>query len=141
MNFHGKRSDEEIEIAIIPMVDVMLLLLIFFMLTTTFKRDAEIQIDLPEAKAAAIKKDSFIIEIAIDSNARFFVNQKRLKDGKVETLMSAIQITMTNHPQPHVVISSDRTTPYQAVVTAMDAVRQLGLNKFSLTTKSANDEK
>lgn len=138
MKFSNRR-DDEIEIAIIPMVDVMLLLLIFFMVTTTFQRNAEIQIDLPEAKAQQLKRDDFIIEIMIDSQGHYYVNQKRLKDEKLETLINAIQITLGGQTKSHVIISSDRVTPYQAVVTAMDAVRQLGLNKFSLTTKQAGD--
>ncbi|MBI3561385.1 MAG: biopolymer transporter ExbD [Gammaproteobacteria bacterium] len=140
MKFSSKRADE-VEIAIIPMVDIMLLLLIFFMVTTTFQRDAEIQIDLPEAKAQSVPKENFVVEIVIDNQGRYFVNQQRLKDGRVETLLSALKLTIANNTKPHVIISSDRSTPYQAVVTAMDAVRQAGLNKFSLTTKQTSEEK
>ena len=141
MKFGPDRNEDDTGIDLAPMIDMVFLLLIFFMVTTTFQREAEIQIDLPEAKAVAVPKQEFVLEIIIDNQGRYFVNQKRLKDSRVETLMSAIQITMTDHPKPHVIISSDRTTPYQAVVTAMDAVRQLGLNKFSLTTKQANEAK
>jgi biopolymer transport protein ExbD len=141
MKFGPDRNEDDTAIDLAPMIDMVFLLLIFFMVTTTFQREAEIQIDLPEAKAATTPKQEFVLEIIIDNTGRYFVNQKRLKDGRVETLMSAIQLTMADHPKPHVIISSDRATPYQAVVTAMDAVRRLGLNKFSLTTKQASETK
>lgn len=141
MKFGPDRNEDDTGIDLAPMIDLVFLLLIFFMVTTTFQREAEIQIDLPEAKGEQLKTEEFVIEIVIDNQGNYFVNQKRLKDGQLETLMSAIQVTQGTHTKPHVIISSDRATPYQAVVTAMDAVRQLGLRKFSLTTKQAGSEK
>ena len=111
------------------------------MVSTTFNKESEIQIDLPEASGDKPVKQEFIVEISIDSLGRFFVNDRRLVDNKLNTLKLAISQTVgTRKKQPHVIINSDKDTPYQYVVTAMDAVRQLGLNKFSLTTKQANTD-
>lgn len=140
MNFRSKRPDDT-EISMAPMVDIVFLLLIFFMVTTTFNREAEIQIELPEATGKPLPKEEFILDISIDNQGRYFVNQKRVRDGKVETLVSALKLTKGNNTKVHVLISSDKNTPYQAVVSAMDAARQLGLNKFSLSIKQPNEEK
>jgi biopolymer transport protein ExbD len=140
MNFKSKRL-EEVEINMVPMVDVVLMLMIFFMLTTTFNREAEIQIELPEASGKPLPKDEFVLDISIDNQGRYFVNQKRVRDGKVETLVSAIKLTMGANTKVHVLINSDKNTPYQSVVSAMDAVRQLGLKKFSLTIKQPSEDK
>ena len=140
MNFRSKRPDDT-EISMAPMVDIVFLLLIFFMVTTTFNREAEIQIDLPEASGKPLPKEEFVLDISIDNQGRYFVNQKRVRDGKVETLISAIKLTMGTNTKVHVLISSDKNTPYQSVVSVMDAVRQLGLNKFSLTIKQSSEDK
>jgi biopolymer transport protein ExbD len=140
MNFGSKR-DESPDINLTPLIDVVFLLLIFFMVSTTFDKQAEIQIDLPEATGKPTETEKFVIEISIDSLGRYFVNNRRLRDNKLATLKWAIQETMADRKNPHVLISSDKETSYQSVMTAMDAVRQLGLNKFSLTVKDAQADK
>ena len=140
MKFRNTR-EESPDLNLTPLIDVVFLLLIFFMVSTTFNKESEIQIDLPEASGDQPVKQEFIVEISIDGLGRFFVNDRRLVDNKLNTLKLAISQTIgTSKKQPHVIINSDKDTPYQYVVTAMDAVRQLGLNKFSLTTKQANKE-
>jgi len=141
MNFRNQR-EESPDINLTPLIDVVFLLLIFFMVSTTFNKESEIQIDLPEASGDKPIKQEFVVEISIDGLGRYFVNDRRLVDNKLNTLKLAIRQTIgTRKKQPHVIINSDKDTPYQHVVTAMDAVRQLGLNKFSLTTKEAHPEK
>jgi biopolymer transport protein ExbD len=140
MNFGSKR-DESPDINLTPLIDVVFLLLIFFMVSTTFDKQAEIEIDLPEATGKPTQTEEFVIEISIDSLGRYFVNNRRLRDNKLATLKWAIQETMADHKNPHVLISSDKETSYQSVMTAMDAVRQLGLNRFSLTVKDAQADK
>ena len=142
MNFRNQSQENIPDINLTPLIDVVFLLLIFFMVSTTFNKSSEIQIDLPEASGEKQIKQDFVVEISIDSLGRFFVNDRRLVDNKLNTLKLAISQTIGGKKkQPHVIINSDKDTPYQHVVTAMDAVRQLGLNKFSLTTKQASKEK
>ena len=140
MNFRNQ-NQESPDINLTPLIDVVFLLLIFFMVSTTFNKESEIQIDLPEASGDQPVKQEFVVEISIDSLGRYFVNDRRLVDNKINTLKLAIRQTIgSRKKQPHVMINSDKDAPYQYVVTAMDAVRQLGLNKFSLTTKQANKD-
>ena len=140
MNFRQKQEDV-LDVNITPLIDVVFLLLIFFMVSTTFNKEAEIQIDLPEASGAPTKKEEFVVEISIDNLGRYFVNDRRIRDSKIETLKWAIKETVGDKKNPHVIINSDKDSSYQSVMTAMDAVRQLGLNKFSLTVKQPPEEK
>lgn len=140
MNFR-KKQEEPLDVNITPLIDVVFLLLIFFMIATTFKKDANIQIDLPKATGAPIKHHAFNLEISIDSLGRYYVNNRRLRNNKIETLKLAIKETVGDRKNPHIVINSDKDTTYQSVMTAMDAVRQLGMNRFSLTVKQPQTEK
>ncbi|MBI1421883.1 MAG: biopolymer transporter ExbD [Gammaproteobacteria bacterium] len=140
MNFR-KKQDEALDVNITPLIDVVFLLLIFFMIATTFKKDAQIEIDLPKATGQQVKKQGFEVEISIDSLGRYFVNNRRLRDSKIETLKLAIKQTVGDNKNPHIIINSDKDTTYQSVMTAMDAVRQSGMNRFSLTVKQPTPEK
>lgn len=140
MNFR-KKQEEPLDVNITPLIDVVFLLLIFFMVATTFKKDADIQIDLPKAAGEHMKQQGFAVEISIDSLGRYFVNNRRLRDNRLETLKLAIKETVGDNKNPHIIINSDKDTTYQSVMTAMDAVRQSGMNKFSLTVKQPQADK
>ena len=141
MNFRN-REKEPVDVNLTPLIDIVFLLLIFFMVSTTFKKSSEIHIDLPEASGPPPVVKEAVLEIEIDSLGRYSVNRRKLVDKKLSTLKLAVQQTMTKFKdkKPQVVISSDKNAPYQTVVTAMDAVNQLGLHKFSLATKQNNEE-
>lgn len=139
MNFRQNQAEEEPQLNLTPLIDVVFLLLIFFMVSTTFNKQSEISIELPEASGKPLKTDKFVIEIEIDNQGRYFVNQQRVKDSKVATLKRAIRLTQGKEKKPQLIISSDRNTPYQHVVTAMDAARQLGLVNLTFATKQAEE--
>ncbi|HID48291.1 MAG TPA: biopolymer transporter ExbD [Chromatiales bacterium] len=134
------RQDNEPDLNLTPLIDVVFLLLIFFMVSTTFDKNAEISIELPEAAGEAVKTQQFKIEISIDSEGRFFVNQKRVKDDKLVTLKRAIRLTLGDHRNPKLIISADKMTPHGAVVRAMDAARQLGLVNLTFATRQSSGE-
>jgi len=135
MNFRITQ-EEEPQLNLTPLIDVVFLLLIFFMVSTTFDKQAEISIDLPEADGKPVSvEETFKIEISIDGQGHYFVNQRALKDDSLKTLKSAIAITKAKHKKVQVVISSDKNTPYQSFITAMDAAKQLGLEHINLATK------
>ena len=139
MNFKITRDDEP-QLNLTPLIDVVFLLLIFFMVSTTFDKQAQLSIDLPEADGKPVKaQKTFKIEIAIDGQGHYFVNQRRLKEDSLKTLKSGIEITKANHKNPQVIISSDKNTPYQAFITAMDAAKQLGLEHVNLATKNSSN--
>lgn len=129
------KRETELDINITPLIDVVFLLLIFFMVSTTFQRESEITIELPESSGKAAETAEKVIEISIDNEGRYFVNQRRIKDTDIETLKSAIKITRGDTKEPKLIISADKMTPHQSVVRAMDAARQLGLVHLTFATK------
>lgn len=139
MKFRQGKTEEELQLNMTPLIDVVFLLLIFFMVSTTFNKQSEISIELPEASGKPLKTDKFVIEIEIDNQGRYFVNQQRVKDNTVTTLKRAIRLTQGKEKTPQLIISSDRNTPYQYVVTAMDAARQLGLVNLTFATKQVEE--
>lgn len=134
---HNRKDEPDLNIT--PLIDVVFLLLIFFMVSTTFDKQAEISIELPEASGKPAQNEKFKIEISIDSAGHYFVNQRRIKDEKLSTLKRAIELTLADHKQPQLVISADRKTPHEAVVRAMDAARQLGLTHLTFATRQSSE--
>ncbi|MCK4865207.1 MAG: biopolymer transporter ExbD [Gammaproteobacteria bacterium] len=132
------KRDTELELNITPLIDVVFLLLIFFMVSTTFQRESEITIELPESSGEVAESKKKVIEISIDNQGRYFVNQRRLKDSDIKTLKKAISITRGDFKEPKLIISADKMTPHQSVVRAMDAARQLGLVHLTFATKQVN---
>ncbi len=133
MNFRKQQADE-VEIGLTPLIDVVFILLIFFMVTTTFNRNSELKIDLPEATTEAKASQEKTIEIAIDASGHFYVNNVQVIGTQGGTLVKAIRKVLGNNKTLPVTIKADGKTPHQAVITAMDAASQLGLNRLSLAT-------
>ncbi|MEE9492493.1 MAG: biopolymer transporter ExbD [Gammaproteobacteria bacterium] len=130
---------EDPELNLTPLIDVVFILLIFFMVSTTFQKESEIQIDLPEAGTTATTDEPKHLEIVIDSNGHYFLGDQQVIKSEFESLLGAIrQHLMVDGEEIDtampVTIRADRTTPYESVVRAMDAAAQLGLVKISLTT-------
>ena len=142
MNFTPKR-EKELELNLTPLIDVVFLLLIFFMVSTTFERESELSIELPESTGEEAQLEQSVIEISIDGQGRYFINQRKLKDNKIESLKQGIRQVRAklgdDKAEPKLIISADRMTPHQAVVVAMDAARQLGLVHLTFATKLSND--
>lgn len=114
------------------MIDVVFLLLIFFMVSTTFKEDTRIRVRLPEAQGEkAPAEESRVLEIAIDGAGTFYVNERKVADREPATLQEAILGVVGEERELPVVIRADAETPHQAVMTAMDAASRLGLLRFA----------
>ena len=133
MNFSRTETDR-LEVNITPLIDVVFLLLIFFMVTTTFNQQAELRVDLPEASTEEQSLDVIPIEITIDQNGKYFVNGKSLSGTEADVLMRSIQNVVSNSEEQSVIIRADATTPHQAVVTAMDVINKIGITKLSIAT-------
>lgn len=135
MNFRKGLSDE-VEINLTPLIDVVFLLLIFFMVTTTFDRDAKIKINLSTtSNAVTTPSKNDTLEILIDNQGKYFVDGRELLNNKPETLFRAVsQILDQRGKNPPLVISADANANYQSVVTAMDIAGRLGLTNFSMAT-------
>lgn len=124
------------EINLTPLIDVVFLLLIFFMVTTTFTRQTALKVDLPQAEAQPAAKQPRAIEITITAQGRFAVNGKALAENDATALKAAVSSEASDDSSRPLVISADAMTPHQAVVTAMDVAGQLGFVHLSITTRT-----
>jgi len=137
MNLRPKRPDDP-EINLAPLIDAVFILLIFFMVSTTFKDDVRIEVKLPQAQGQASQTDApQMLEVMIDRDGRFYVNHEQVVDRTVATLKRALSGAIDAaadraalRDQP-VLIKADANTPHQAVMTAMDAASQLGLARIA----------
>ena len=126
---------DPVDINLTPLIDVVFLLLIFFMVSTTFSRDSELNIELPAASADAQQQRIDAIEVAIDAKGRFYVNGRQLLNTQAKTLRQALQAAAGESDSPPIIISADAMTPHQAVVQIMDAARQLGFVRLTFATR------
>jgi biopolymer transport protein ExbD len=139
MNFRP-RGEEEVDVNLTPLIDVVFLLLIFFMVSTTFIRESEIELTLPEASAEVREDPIDIIEIAIDANGRYFVNGNALISSQLAVIRQALIDVRPSDAEPVVVISADAEASHQSVVTVMDAARQIGLTRITFPTKTQDEQ-
>ena len=137
MNFRSKKR-EDVSVDLTPLIDVVFLLLIFFMVSTTFTKETHLEIDLPESSAEASSSDPLeIIEIVVSSSGSYSLNGKSLINNQLDTLKRAIQKESKGDTQLPMIITADATVAHEYVVRAMDAAGQLGFSKLSITTKQA----
>ena len=133
-------GEDEPEVNLTPLIDVVFLLLIFFMVSTTFEHQSRIQIELPEATASADEIEEESIVIIIDAQGRYFIEEQQVVNTELKTLKSAISKVLGDRVAVPVTIRADANTPHQAVITALDATSQLGLTKISLATSNIQEE-
>ncbi len=139
MNFHPRRNNEDLEISLVPLIDVVFLLLVFFMVTTTFSHYSEITINLPEAAATEVDRERTTIDLVVDVQGRYYVNDRLLVNTQIGTLKNALAQVIEGRKNTLLLISADAQTPHQAVITAMDAARQSGIVHVSLATREPED--
>ena len=142
MNFRKNLSDE-VDVNLTPLIDVVFLLLIFFMVTTTFDRDAKIKINLPTSTNAVAVAQQDGLNVIVNSQGKFYVNGSEVLNNKPETLFRAMTqaIEESGNNRPKLVISADANANYQSVVTAMDIAGRLGLTDFSMATTQSTQKK
>lgn len=133
MNFNDNKEPEDAALNLTPLIDVVFLLLIFFMITTTFQKQTELQINLPQADAQQVEKQT-PLEIVIDARGRFFVDGKELTNTDPRSISNAIQKATVGRKDRQVLIMGDAQANYQSIITAMDIAAKLGLVKISLAT-------
>jgi biopolymer transport protein ExbD len=133
MNFQKRSVEEDVNINLTPLIDVVFLLLIFFMVSTTFDTTSQLKIKLPEASTTESPETAQKINLMIDVKGNFFVNSRELTNNRSATLKAALERNLSNGMIP-VVIQSDAASPVQSLVTAMDVVGQLGFLQVSIAT-------
>ena len=133
MQFYHRNQDEEAQINLTPLIDVVFLLLIFFMVSTTFDTTSQLKIRLPEASPNETSTQPQKLNLVIDADGKFILNSRELVDNRSATLRAALERALEERLLP-IVIQSDAASPVQSLVTAMDVVTQLGLVQVSIAT-------
>ncbi len=133
----ARRAKHEAEINLTPLIDVVFLLLIFFMVSTTFTKETQLSIDLPQADGEARQVVVRQVEIAITRSGDYAINGVALVNNELNTLKSALEKVSGGDKNTPLIITADSATPHQAVVSAMDAAGQLGFTALSITTRNA----
>jgi len=136
MNFRPGNRDEP-EINLIPFIDVLLVVLIFLMLTTTYSKFTELQVKLPVADAEQLRTHPKEVLVAISSAGRYAINKEVLEGAGVETLTNALTRATQGSPEAVVVISADAAATHQSVIQVMDAARRAGLVQITFATQQS----
>ncbi|MEE1925836.1 biopolymer transporter ExbD [Pseudomonas sp. 148P] len=138
MKFRRKQR-ENVDINLASLIDVVFILLLFFVVTTTFTRETQLRVELPEAASGAPAPDSEqkLVEITISAEGVYSVNNNLLPKSDLATLTEALQKESGGDTKLPLAISADGKTPHQAVVTAMDAAGKLGFSHLRMTTVEA----
>jgi len=136
MHFRRRRIEEP-EINLIPFIDVLLVVLIFLMLSTTYSRYSELQINLPTADAERLKERPAEILVTVSAEGRYAVNRDPLEGRSIEVLTAALQraAVSTDDKAPVVIVSADALTPHQSVINVLDAARRAGLPRLTFATQ------
>ncbi len=141
MNFQRGRQKEEPEINLVPMIDVLLVILIFLVITTTYSKFAELEINLPQSAANAVDKNidrPNVIDISIDAAGSYTVNGTPVKFSGIRSLQNALHFAADDKPDPLIIINADAKATHQSVINVMEAARVAGYNKITFTAETNN---
>ena len=134
MDFRGDRHDEP-EINLIPFIDVLLVILIFLMLSTTYSKFTELQVNLPAADAEAAKDRPAEIIVAVSADGRYAVDRQAVEGRSVELLAAALRYAASERQDPFIIISADATAAHQSVINVLDAARRAGLVRVTFAAQ------
>ena len=137
MKFHREKSAEP-EINLIPFIDILLVVVIFLMLSTTYSKFTEMQLNLPVADATAQQERSQEVIVAISSDGKFTVNKTPINSRDVQGLSQALAQSTQTMENPMVIISADAQASHQSVMMVMEAARRNGLNQLTFAAQSPN---
>ena len=138
MKFRRSRKPDS-GIDLTPLIDVVFLLLIFFMVTTTFTQETRLLISLPEAGGETVDAEPESLELTIDKEGNYALNGQSLINRDIKTIMAALKDASAGNRDLPVVITADAESSHQAVVTAMDAAGKLGFNQLQIATQQPNE--
>ena len=136
MNFRRKRPEEP-EINLIPFIDVLLVVLIFLMLSTTYSKFTELQVTLPVANAEKARDRPREIVVSVAADGRYAVNRKAVDGRSVDLLAAELAAVAAGSNDMMLIISADATTAHQSIVNVMDAARRVGLSHLTFATQTA----
>lgn len=137
MNFLRGRGREEPEINLIPMIDVLLVILIFLMITTTYSKFSGLEINLPTADSQQAPKEANEINVIVTAVGQIMVNRSPLVGSDVASIVEGLRRAAGNHKEPIIVINADAKATHQSVVNVMQAAQAAGLPHISFATQAA----
>ena len=136
MNFRRGRIREDPDINLIPLIDILIVILIFLFLTTTYSRFAELQINLPEASAERATDRPQMLSVAVDSQGKYAINGAMTPFGNAAAFAQALKDAAKGAKEPVIAISADAAATHQSVINVMEAARLAGYNHISFTTQT-----
>ncbi|HSQ73071.1 MAG TPA: biopolymer transporter ExbD [Rubrivivax sp.] len=134
----SRRRLEEPEINLIPFIDVLLVVLIFLMLSTTYSRFTELQINLPAADAEPLRERPAEIIVSVANDGRYAVNRKAVDGRSVERLGAELAAAAAGRPDTVVIVSADAMAAHQAVLNVLDAARRAGLTRLTFAAQATD---
>ena len=137
MRIRDDRAREEPEINLVPLIDVILVLIIFFVVTTTFDARSALQLQLPQASERDVPPPQYGRSVLVNADGRYFVNDRELVATDAESLRRVLSDAAGPGRDKPVLLRADARTPYQAVVTAQDVLAQLGFQRIAIATATA----
>jgi len=132
---------DEPDVNLTPLIDVVFLLLIFFMVSTTFDKESELSIELPNAQGEVAEREILQVEVSIDAKGNYAINNERIINSQINTLKAAIAKVAGDKRDIPMIISADGRASHQSVVAAMDAARQLGFSRLTFATRLSTEDK
>jgi biopolymer transport protein ExbD len=136
MNFRQGARKEEPEINLIPLIDVLLVILIFLMVTTTYSRFSELQINLPTADASKSQERPNQVNVAVDGGGRYVINKAPVAFRSAAAFSDELKRAAGGQPDPVIVINADAAATHQSVVNIMEAARIAGFSRITFTAQS-----
>lgn len=135
MNFQRGRRHEELEMNLVPLIDVLLVIIIFLVVSATFSRTSELQINLPTAEANSPSDKPLVITVEVDATGRYMVNNSAVEGANVEALVAAMTKAAGEGKEPTIVINADAKTTHQSVINVMEAARQANYTHITFATQ------
>jgi len=136
VNFRLGSRKEELEINLIPLIDVLLVILIFLMVTTTYSRYSELQINLPTAEANKPEERPNQLNVAVDGQGKYVINKVAVPFGSPDSFAAALKRAAGSIADPVIVINADAAATHQSVVNIMEAARIAGYSRITFTTQA-----
>ncbi len=135
-----RRIQEELQINLTPLIDVVFLLLIFFMVSTTFTHETRLSVNLPEADGAPVQESPRQIEISVSQNGTYAIDGRVLVNSELSTLMQGLEEVAEGDRDVSLILIADADATHQAVVRAMDAIGQSGFSRLSIATRKPDED-
>jgi len=135
MNFQKDKKDDDLEINFIPLIDVLLVIIIFLVVSTTFTRLSQLKINLPVAEGKVVENNPDYINVAITKDGQYSINERPISAKSVDELIVKLREVSANKTDSPLVINADSLASHQSVINVMEASRKVGLTKITFSTK------